>query len=371
MGRSFDNISIRKNDNIGLDEIKNIVCRLLNKREYSLVENPVDADGSCIVISKNDSEWYTVCSDLISFETPKEFKAIATPISGLLETDVMGIACFDSDALFLNLINYEERINALSVVGCESELGIKGKKGVSAWKTKVTNIKEFAKCINTEYLFAEQVLYDVAELLKLPAEQSASSFSDINESDVLIRLYFKNTENDERPTEFKFYSGSSIPFKMETNNTVSVINCGKESQGIKVFFIGNYVENDEIVFDASIGSQRLVLEKYRNSNGDWAYGAHCPDIKIPAIDKKLKGVKLISEEQKKCISINFVPHGNGRKVFDIIVCIAPAENWKGRMLYYTWRGYSSARQFIEENNAHVRKIGFPDSFLINADDYDV
>lgn len=374
MGNSFNNINIRKTADIGLNEVKNSVCGVLRECGFALAENSSESDGSCIILHGKDSVWYTVCSDLLSFESPDDFMKPANAFSAELNTDVMGIACFDSDLLYLNLINCNDKTNAWAGVGSFSEFGIKRRNNFSAWRNKVTDIDEFTRCIRKKRVFAEEVLDDVAPLLLLPALQSGISFADCDIADISAWLYFKKTEESKIAPlpSFSMYQASNLAFRPNERKYVSFLNDGGDSQGVHVYFLGDYVEKDEITFsDVRVGKISVELEKVQLSNGKWAFTAHCPDIKIPSISKRLKGKSLIKAQEENCITVCFAPHGNQRKVLDITVVLIPEKNWDGQCFYYAWRGYSSKLEYIRENNAHVRERNLPEFFLLNEDDYDL
>ena len=91
-------------------------------------------------------------------------------------------------------------------------------------------------------------------------------------------------ENSDLPA-FSMFQTSHIPFKTETRSYVLFLNKGRESKGVYLYFLGGYVENDDITFsDVKINDVPVELEKAQLSDGQWAFRAHCPEIKIPAID---------------------------------------------------------------------------------------
>ena len=159
---------------------------------------------------------------------------------------------------------------------------------------------------------------------------------------------------------------------MDKSSYVSFINDGGESKGLYVFFMGEYVEKDEIVFtDVSINSCPVELEKTILSDGAWAYTAYCPDIELPAIGKAPKGKSLLKKKYESSITVNFVPRGNKRKTLDITVVLVPEKNWQGQDCYYAWQGFSSKEEYIKKNNEQVIERELPLFFLMNEDDYDL
>ncbi|MBR6777283.1 MAG: hypothetical protein IKM27_06010, partial [Clostridia bacterium] len=328
----------------------------------------------CVLSDSIGSAWFTVCSELLSFGVPDDFATLANVFTAALNTDVLGIACFDSDALYLNLINCNDKTNAWAGVGSLSELGIKRRNCFNAWRDKVTDTALFAECIKKKHVFAEETLNEIAPLLALPAAQSGLSFEDGDIADFCERLYFKRTEDcgNVLLPSLSLFETSHIPFEMDKSSYVSFINDGGESKGLYVFFMGEYVEKDEIVFtDVSINSCPVGLEKTILSNGAWAYTAHCPDIELPAIGKAPKGKSLLEKKYESSITVNFVPRGNKRKTLDITVVLVPEKNWQGQDCYYAWQGFSSKEEYIKKNNEQVIERELPLFFLMNEDDYDL
>ena len=77
-------------------------------------------------------------------------------ISEKLDADVLGISCFDSDYLYLNLINKNENINVWASTGSAAGTGIRRRMGINAWKSKVKEFSRFKESLKTEYVFAEE-----------------------------------------------------------------------------------------------------------------------------------------------------------------------------------------------------------------------
>ena len=109
MGSWFSNLHIRKNETVNSEAAADWLRRHLAGRGY-LAAASEEADGAVALI--DGENWVTVCSDILSLEDPGILKELAEPLSGDLRTDVLGIACFDSDYLYLNLLNRAENVNA-------------------------------------------------------------------------------------------------------------------------------------------------------------------------------------------------------------------------------------------------------------------
>ena len=147
MGSWFSNLHIRKNEKIEENSVVEYICDLMTKQKYAPVETEAEADGIFAILSANESQWYSVYADLFSFEDPKRFAEYATPMSEKLETDVLGISCFDSDYLFLNIINGRQKVDAWAGIGRGTDFGIRKQTDLTAWKSKVNDFDSFKKSI--------------------------------------------------------------------------------------------------------------------------------------------------------------------------------------------------------------------------------
>ena len=64
MGSWFSNIHIRKNDTFTLDDVKKSVCQLLKERGYLPIATEEDADGMVVIVSDDNSQWFSFFSEL-------------------------------------------------------------------------------------------------------------------------------------------------------------------------------------------------------------------------------------------------------------------------------------------------------------------
>ena len=97
MGSWFSNIHIRVNETAGPEAVEAYLRRLMAAQGYLSAASGDEADGAVAIIPGEG--WTTVCSDLLNFEGAEAVAELAGPLSGELRTDVLGIACFDSDYL--------------------------------------------------------------------------------------------------------------------------------------------------------------------------------------------------------------------------------------------------------------------------------
>ena len=252
MGSWFSNIHIRKNETATEETIEKYIGKIMASKHYLPCTSEIDADGAIAIVASEDCRWISIYSDLLSLEEPSKCAEIMVPLSSELHTDVLGISCFDSDYLYLNLINTSDKTDAWIGIGSASGLGIKRRSGISAWKKKVSDFQAFSESVKKKYVFAEEFLAAVERCLELPTVQSSASYEYLKdfELDKKARYFYFKLPEDMKPKEPvklvpHMYSG--MPCFLDKPSVVDGINVGGESRGVSVYFIGPYVENDEII----------------------------------------------------------------------------------------------------------------------------
>ena len=155
---------------VGLGLIGGSIFKALQNK-YELVACEQDADIVVAVLDSQNSNWISICSQAFAHDDPDSCKDIAAPLSAQLHTDVMGIACFDSDYLYLNLINADESVDAWIGIGAGKELGITRRNNVTAWKKKVADYPAFSAAVKGTYICADEFLAVTDSCLGLPTEQ--------------------------------------------------------------------------------------------------------------------------------------------------------------------------------------------------------
>ena len=366
MGSWFSNIHIRKNETATEEAIEKYISNFMAAKHYLPCTSEIDADGAIAIVASEDCRWISIYSDLLSLEEPSQCAEIMVPLSSELHTDVLGISCFDSDYLYLNLINTSDKTDAWIGMGSASGLGIKRRSGISAWKKKVTDFQAFSESAKKEYVFAEEFLAAVERCLELPTVQSSASYEYLKDFELDKKakyFYFKLPENmkSKEPVKLvpRMYSG--MPCFLDKPSVVDGINVGGESRGLSVYFIGPYVENDEITFsdvcfvkwnNNQTESIPFDLIKVQLSDGQWAYYYHDPGFRIPSkVDDRLPMSKRMRVENERSIIVRFVPHGNPRKLLDITVVLVPDWNPEGQTGWNAWHGWGSKKAFMEQFNA--------------------
>ena len=365
MGSWFSNIHVRKNETATEETIEKYIGKIMASKHYLPCTSEIDADGAIAIVASEDCRWISIYSDLLSLEDPSKCAEIMVPLSSELHADVLGISCFDSDYLYLNLINTSDKTDAWIGIGSASGLGIKRRSGISAWKKKVSDFQAFSECVKKKYVFAEEFLAVVERCLELPTNQSSASYEYLRDFELDKKakyFYFKLPENmkPKEPVKLvpRMYSG--MPCFLDKPSVVDGINVGGESRGLSVYFLGPYVENDEITFsdvcfvkmkNNQTESIPFDLTKVQLPDGQWAYYYHDPDFRIPPkVDDRLPRSKRFSEESKHSIIVRFVPHGNPRKILDITVVLVPDKNPEGQTGWNVWHHSGSKEEFIEQFN---------------------
>lgn len=340
MGSWFSNLHIRRTENIEPSAVDLALTEMMTAANYLPAENAAEADAAVAILG-TDSEWISVYSDCFEFGEPKLFQDIARPISERLHTDVLGIACFDSDFVFMNLINPEQKLDAFARIG--GGYGVKRRSNFNAWKNNVTDIDAFKRCAaENEYAFAEEFLMDTAQYTGLNEELAISSYDTIGELELPAQkryLYFKLPDTVERvPPKLILYMASGGSCADGKQSMIYVLNVGGASRGLSVFFIGQYIENDEISFSdlyletVHEGTRTpFELKKVRLIDGRSAYYYNAPEYKIPeAVKDGLSWMKKFKEESKREIKVVFTPHGENEKLLDIILVVSPDKNPEGQ-----------------------------------------
>lgn len=193
MGSWFANIHVRKIAGITEDRIVDYICKVMSSRGFEGSREEKNAECSFAMITDKTSDWFTLYSDSFYFEREEGLGAFGMPMSEALCTDVLGIACFDSDFLLLNLLNGAEGLDAHAYVGFFEEEELLPQGDISLWEHKVKDFPRFRDSMEGDYVFAEEVLYEIAPCLNLPAEFSNCGFDyldELEDDSKITYLYF-------------------------------------------------------------------------------------------------------------------------------------------------------------------------------------
>ena len=385
MGSWFSNIHIRKNETATEETVEKHIGKFMASKHYLPCASEIDADGAVAIVASEDCRWISIYSDLLSLEDPSKCAEIMAPLSSDLHTDVLGISCFDSDYLYLNLINTSDKTDAWIGIGSASGLGIKRRSGLSAWKKKVSDFQTFSESAKKKYVFAEEFLAVAEPCLELPAIQSSASYEYLKDFELDKKakyFYFKLPDEmkAKEPVKLVPHMYSGMPCFFDKPSVVDGINVGGESRGLSVYFIGPYVENDEITFsdvcfvklkNNQTESVPFDLTKVQLSDGQWAYHYHDPGFRIPPkVDDRLPLSKRMRVASEHSINVRFVPHGYPRKMLDITVVLVPDKNPEGQTGWNVWHRFGSKKAFVDYHNKTWSKHINCEHLLLCEDDFD-
>lgn len=368
MGSWFSNLHIRKTEEITRKIACDCIKETLAAKKYELVECEQDADVVVAVLDSQNSQWISICSRAFAHDDPESCKEVAAPLSAQLHTDVLGIACFDSDYLYINLINTDENADAWIGVGAGKEVGISRRNNLNAWKKKVADFAAFSDAAKCSYICSDELLAAVEGCLGLPAEQGSISLDYLKDTvhqKNAVFLYFRQEEGRRHtgPNLQICNMRYAVPCFDGKENSVYFLNYGDEFCGLSVYFLGPYVEREEITFsDVRLGCIRqpsidIELKKMQLSDGQWAYCCHVPEILMPpGVPKRMKSEKRYVLEQERMRKLTFVPHGNPRKMLDITVLVVPNGNPNNQARWNIWEQRGSKEAYINWHNKIWKRV---------------
>ncbi|MBR4033606.1 MAG: hypothetical protein IKJ04_02255, partial [Clostridia bacterium] len=147
MGSYFANLFVKAKD-------ANIITEKISEFYASSGIIPCDRENADIEIalfSPENSDWTSVCSDAF---THTDILNLANPLSVAANTDVISVACFDSDYLFLNLINPADSTDAWLNIGKSYEIKAPRRSNITAWKNKVRDYESFKLAAKEKHVCA-------------------------------------------------------------------------------------------------------------------------------------------------------------------------------------------------------------------------
>lgn len=384
MGTWFSNVHLKRRAGISYILICRYLTKIMASRGYTLVNTPEESQCTFAIVNDKSSGWYTLYSDSFLFNTPEDFLEFGRPMSRAFKTDVLGIGCFDSDFLFLHLVDEIGGVDAGASVGFPEEEGIFEDSDLSLWEQKVKDFPHFAECMQGDYVCAEDVLLEIAPCLNLPYEHSNFGFDYLKEREdderILYMYYCKPPEAETLPPVLEQYSRSLRPAFVDSPAVVNAVNTGRGSKGLSVFFPGPYVEHEEITFDqvAFLKPNKLgcydripiQLQKQQLPDGQWVYAYHDPEYRIlPKVDELLSPVKRERLMEERSITVRFIPRGNNRKALDITVVLYPHENPEGQTIWNVWHSFGSKGAYIQYNNAIWKNLPNCEHMLLKEEDF--
>lgn len=344
MGSWFSNIQIRQGEAMDSMNADHIADLFTKKRSLEKTDKD-NADIEISVFKPENSSWITVFSDLIDGDVDALLD-YAKELSRELKTETLAISCFDSDYLFMNLIDAQSGVDAWASCGIYPDGKAPRRSNYAAWKSYVGDAETFRNAMRTKYTFAEECLLAVEPLLSLPVTQSMSGNSDYSEAS---HFYFKFTQRGEsvRPPAFGC-TVRPVYFEFgEPPNVVTFENHGDASRGVAVCLAGPCIDNRQV--DVTSVCLQLLdnrgewvfipidLEMREFSDGIQRLYGECRDIRIPAaVSQELPWKKRSDLEYRRSIRIRFSLAYKGAfretdvKLGDLHVILIPLQNFSGQ-----------------------------------------
>lgn len=390
MGQFFTNIQIRKKDTFDVDDLKGYWMEEMKKQGFEVVNGESGADGTLNIYVPEEGDWISVCSDLIDFQNAEDSKKMIMPLSGKFSTDVMSVGCFDSDYLFIHLLNENEKTDGWINIGRCDEMPSFRRTALAAWKKRIEDMDRLKEIVHKEYVFAEDAMEVLGELMNLPYGQgciSEGTISGLKDSGEVITLFLvmKDTGMKKELPALEIPRYDLMPCKEGKDSCVFVVNRGGKGRGIGIAFHLNSKEDMDVMFqdvfleyDIANHPRTCIpvqLEKRKMKDGRWMYWWEDRDFQIPPkVNQNLGVIKIMDLESKREFGVRFTPYGNTRKFLDIRVTFVPLENrTDGQCTWCVWsKSYHSKREYIESHNRNWTEFGSHwEEHILNPDDYDL
>lgn len=314
MGYSFANIQIRKTDGKDTDA-QRIADILTSGKKLTAVPEGESADILIDVLSDSESPWITVVSDLFD-EDSEQCVLFAKLLSEKLKTPTIAIYDFDSDYLFLNLLDAEKATDAWAACGRFPFGRAPRRSNFSAWRGYVPDTEAFRKVMRGPYTFAEECLEGAAQMLSLPVSQSARCMESAPLHGIQ-RFRYRLAEAPETGKQPEFFlTHWPISYGFGSANILSFSNEGGASRGVGVFLGGPCLESRLVEIESVFicqeyfGAERmelpLQLKQTTFRSGQTGWYCELPDFPIPpAAPRNLPWKKAMRMEFQRQITLRF------------------------------------------------------------------
>ena len=381
MGSYFSNLHVNK-DTATLNSVKEAICGYFLRAGYT-VADVASSDFSVELYAPEDSKWISVYSEAF---THNDVIKLNKTLSATIDSEVLSIACFDSDYMFLYLQNTKRKLNLWLNIGEAYEMKPPRRSNLTAWKKYISDFKSFEDAAKQTYVCTEDFLIEAEKHIALPYAQSACEHLENNEINS-EKLYFTAPKKEDlKPTTLSIRWFNLRPCNPGRQETCFVENNGEASKGIQIFFVGDYVKNDEITMEnvkftyhnshKELVDVPITLKKIQMDNGAFAYYWKDENFNIPkAVSSDLPPRVAFEESSNRIFGIRYTPVGNERKFLDICVIFDPIENsHKGACWWMVWGYHKSKRDYIEYTNREKKeseKFTGMTAHLIDPDKYDL
>ena len=345
MGLSFNNIQLRIS---GAFDPKALVAQLTTDKGLTPVESIDEADVRILVLKQPGSQWVTIVSDLFDAD-PETAESVSRDLAQALGIPVLMVGCFDSDFLYLNLLDPAHNVDAWAATGCFLGERAPRRSNFTRWQGYVTDVERLRRVMRKRYVFAEECLSDVAQLLDIPVEQlSCLPEDDTSGTETSVFLFRADSSTEmTEPPKFKAEM-YDVHYHLGAGPVlVSFINEGGASKGVGVAFGGPCFDRHKVKIERMQlqthdrkGEWILApveLNKTTDANGhSWMYG-ECPSLPIPeAIPDTLPPGVRQKKEFQRAIGVRFFVGNHPNKLReidsddDMYIVLIPLANKSGQ-----------------------------------------
>ena len=319
MGLSFNNIHVHLKHEPIVDDGRRIAEILLKGMKVTQVSEASAADVSISMYLEKDSPWLTIVSDVMEEDLDRQLR-ITKELSDELDTNVLAIACFDSDYLCFNMVDTKNHADLWAACGHFPYGKVPRRSSPTAWKKYVSDLEHFKQLLRHSEPFAEECLSDLAAELSLPAGQAQCAIGAPAPDSLLFRFYYRTEESKEMPPVFRLYSPQAY-YDVGAPQLVGFLNTGASSSGVAVFLTGPSINEHQVNverielqygynpddFDQIWSFCSVELREVTFSNGLSGLIGECPEFRIPAaVKKELPQKKKMDMEFSRCIYVRFL-----------------------------------------------------------------
>ena len=345
MGLSFNNIQLRIS---GAYDPEAIVARLTAGKGLTPVESTDEADIRVLAMKQPGSQWVTIVSDLFDSDT-ESAQSTAQDLAQVFDSPALMVGCFDSDYLYLNLLDPVHHVDAWAAAGRFPGERAPRRSNFTHWQGYVADVERFRQVMRQHHVFAEECLPDVAKLLDIPVEQ-LSCLPEDEIAGTESSVFFFRADNSNKTTEPPRFEARMYNMHYHLGAEpvlVSFINEGGTSRGVSVAFGGpcfdrHLVRIERIQFQTHDRKGRWVLtpvelNETKDVNGhSWMVG-ECPALPIPeAIPDALPSGAKQEKEFQRTITVRFSAGNHPHKLReidtgdDMYIVLIPLANRSGQ-----------------------------------------
>ncbi|MBQ7183856.1 MAG: hypothetical protein IJR97_07710 [Clostridia bacterium] len=344
MGYSFTNIQIRNTgEAIDCDRLLSI---LTDGKKLRRVDKAEGADIIIAIIPGRENGWLTVASDLFE-EDIEQTITLAKKFSVLLQRETLVIGCFDSDYLFLNLLDNRSGTDAWASCGRYPEGRAPRRSNYTAWKGHVPDVQAFKTAMRLNGAFAEECLENIEPILSLPVSQGQFCAESAMEDETARCFCFTLEEGESKQELPRFSTGRSrsIIYYFDRDNVVSFLNESGSSRGVWVFFSGpvidqRLVEIESVSIQLRAPHDRwtfvpVEIKEIPTKDGRRWLGGTAPEVRIPKmVPKGLSWKKTMIMEFERTINVRFklvcITDAPRDEKQQLQVILMPTENHDGQ-----------------------------------------